>query len=69
MSYGVGHRGVLDPILLWLRHRPGAVAPLQLLAWELPLAIGAVLKSKKKKRKMKKKLEIFMFDDYRTHFK
>ena len=37
-----------DPLLLWLWYRPAAVAPIQPLAWELPYADGAALKSKKK---------------------
>ena len=35
-----------DPTLLWLWHRPASVAPIQPLAWELPFALGAALKSK-----------------------
>ena len=37
-------------ILLWLWHRPAAVAPIQLLAWEAPYASGETLKSKKPKQ-------------------
>ena len=48
MSCGVDHRGGSDPELLC------AVAPIWLLAWELPNAIGVGLKSKKKKKKKKK---------------
>ena len=40
MSYGVGLA------LLWLWHRPEAVAPLRPLAWEPPYALGAALKKK-----------------------
>ena len=40
MSCGVGHRHGLDPVLLWLWHRPEAIAPIQLLAWETPYAMG-----------------------------
>ena len=36
-------------MLLWLWLWPEAVAPIQPLAWELPYAAGAVLKSEKKK--------------------
>ena len=39
---GVGHD--LDPVWLW--HRPAAAALIQPLAWELPCAMGAALKSK-----------------------
>ena len=49
MSCGVGHRHGLDPTLLWLWHRLAAVALIRPLAWELPCAVGAVLKKKKKK--------------------
>ena len=49
MSCGVGRRFGLDPmlLLLWLWRRPAAIAPIQPLAWELPYAVGAALKSKK----------------------
>ena len=33
-SYGVGHRGGSDPVLLWLWRRPVDI-PIQPLAWEL----------------------------------
>ena len=46
MSYGVGHRLSSDLALLWLWHRPAAVAQIGPLAWELPHAMGAALKSK-----------------------
>ena len=36
-------------MLLWLLCRPAAVAPIQLLAWELPNAAGAALKRQKTK--------------------
>ena len=45
MSYGVGHRCGLDP-MLW--RRLAAVALIPHLAWELPYAAGAALKKKKK---------------------
>ena len=45
MSYGVGCRLGLDPTLLWLWLWPAALAPIQPLAWKLPYAIGAALKS------------------------
>ena len=35
--------------LLWLWYRVAAVAPIGLLAWEPPYAVGLVLKSKKEK--------------------
>ena len=43
-----------DPTLLWLWHRPAAVAQIQPLAWELPYAAGAALKRKKKCMKTQK---------------
>ena len=53
MSCGVYHGPALDLALLWLWYRVAAVAPIQPLAWELPYAAGAALKSKKKKKKVK----------------
>ena len=50
MSYGVGCRCCLDPTLLWLWRRLVAAAPIQSLAWELPCASGAALKSQKKEK-------------------
>ena len=47
MSYDVGRRCGLDPTLLWLWLWLAAAAPIQPLAWELPYAAGAALKSKK----------------------
>jgi len=44
MSCDVGLRRSSDPALLWLWHRPAAVALIQLLAWELPYSVGAALK-------------------------
>ena len=51
MSCGVGLGRGLDPVFLWLWCRPAAVAPIRLLAWKLPYAVGVALKSKKKKKK------------------
>ena len=51
--YDVGHRLGSDPVLLllWLWHRPAAVALIQPLVWEPPCgATNAALKSKKKKK-------------------
>ena len=50
MSCGVGHRCGSDMALLWLRHRPGAIALIRPLAWESPYAKGAALKGQKKKK-------------------
>ena len=46
LSCGVVCRQGLDPILLWLWQRPAAAAPVQPLAWKLPYAVSAALKSK-----------------------
>ena len=51
MSFGVGCRHGLDPVLLWLWHRLAAAALIQPLAWELPYAMGVSLKSKNKQKK------------------
>ena len=51
VSCGVICRCDSDPALLWLWCRPAAVAPVQLLAWEILYAVGVVLKSKNKKQK------------------
>ena len=51
VSYGVGHRCGLDPTFLWLWHKPVAAAPTGLPAWQLPYAVGAAIKRKKKKTK------------------
>ena len=40
MSWGVGHRCGLDLMLLWLWHRPAAIALIGPLARELPNAVG-----------------------------
>ena len=44
---------VKDLALLWLWHKLAAVAPIQVLAWEPPYAVGAALKKTKKKKKKK----------------
>ena len=50
-SCGVGHRRGLDPVLLWLWHRPAATAPIRPLAWKPPHATGAAPEKTKKKKK------------------
>ena len=52
-EHGVGPRHGSD--LALLRRRLAAVALIGPLAWELPYAAGAALKSTKKKKKKKKK--------------
>ena len=42
------HQWVKDPTLPWLWCRPAAAALKQLLAWELPYALGVALKRKKR---------------------
>ena len=49
MSCGVGLRHTSDLALLWCRL--AAAAPIQLLAWECPYAIGVAIKKKKKKER------------------
>ena len=51
MSCGVGHRHGSDPELLWLWHRPTAIAPIGPLAWEPPYAQGAALEKTKRQNK------------------
>ena len=48
MSYGVGSRCGSGPALQWLWYRLIVVAQIQPLAWELPYAMGAALKKKKR---------------------
>ena len=55
MSCGVSQRRGLDLVLLWLWHKPAAVAPIVPLAWEPPYATGTVLKKAKKKKQKKRK--------------
>ena len=57
MSCGVGRRCGSDPMVLWLKPRSAATAPIQSLAWEPPYAVGAALQRQKKKKK-KKRLKI-----------
>ena len=40
----------MDSKLLWLWHRPAAVALIQPLNWKLLYAVGVAIKSKKKKK-------------------
>ena len=61
MSCGIGRRRSSDPVLLWLWCRLAAVAPIRLVAWEIPHATLAALEGRKKieiifvKRKKKKR--------------
>jgi len=53
MSCGIGHRHGFDPELPWLWCRLAAAAPIQSLVWDLPHALSAALKRKRKERKEK----------------
>ena len=69
----VGCRLGLDLALLWLWHRPAAVAPIGPLAWEPPYAVGAALKRQKETEKKKQKAtrrmgEIFANHEYEKGF-
>ena len=57
MSCGVGPRCGLDLALLWLWCRPAAAALIQPLAWELPYAVGAALKSRRKEGRKERERE------------
>ena len=50
-SGGADRRHCSDPTWLWQWLWPAAVALIQPLAWELPYASGAALKSKTKNKK------------------
>ena len=50
MGCGVGCRRGSDPALLWLWHRPAAMAPIQPLAWEPPYAVGAAQEMAKRQK-------------------
>ena len=52
MSCGVGCRHGSDPMLLRLWYRLAAAGLIQPLAWDLPYAAGAALKSKTNKQKI-----------------
>jgi len=55
LSYGVGHRRGLDPVLLLLWRRLAAAALIQPLAWELLYAAGVAIKRKNKSNPPPKK--------------
>ena len=58
MSYGIGPQCGSDPALLWLWHRPEAMALIQPLVWELPYATPEALKNERKKKKVPTKLSV-----------
>ena len=51
LSCGVGRRLSLDPMLLWLWHRPAATALIGPLAWEPPCAVGVAPERQKRPKK------------------
>ena len=51
MSCGVGYRRSSDPALLWLWHRPAAIALIRPLAWKPPYAVGAAQEMAKRPKK------------------
>ena len=58
MSCGIGFRNCSvgwDRMLLWVWHRPAALALIRPLAWELTDTVGETLKNVKKKKKKKEK--------------
>ena len=52
VSCGVGNRYGSDPELLWLWRRMAATAPIRLLAWEPPYAMGTALEKTKRQKKI-----------------
>ena len=69
MSCGVGHRHSSDLVLLWLWCRLVATALIQLLAWELPYALGAALKKTEKKKATVKSDKYYLQIASSLHFK
>ena len=56
VSYGMGHRHGLDPLLLWLWYKPAAVALNRPLAREPPyVALVAQGKKKTERKRMQMK--------------
>ena len=62
MSCGVGHKSVLDLMLLWLWLRPAAIALIGPLALEPPYAADAALKRRKIKERKKPTLTWSVYD-------
>ena len=63
VSYGVGHRHSLDPVLLWLWCKLAATALIRPLAWESPCAVGAALE-KTKRQKNQKQTKKNLFEEW-----
>ena len=57
ISCGIGHKCGLNPVLLWLWHKPTATVPIRPLAREPPYAVGAALKKQKTNNNKKKTLK------------
>ena len=53
---GIGHRSIVDLVLLWLWCRPAAADPNRPLTWELPYPASKALKKKKKSEQTREKL-------------
>ena len=52
----------LDPVSLWLWHRPAAAALIWPIDWELPYATGVAIKRKEKKKNCAKYMEQLFSD-------
>ena len=63
MSCGVAHRCGSDPALLWLWHRPVAIAPTGPLAWEPSYALGAAPLPKEGQKNKERKNEAAVSTD------
>ena len=61
VSCGVGCRRGSEPALLWLWHRPVAIAPIGPLAWEPPYAMGVA--QEMAKRQKKNYIELAMYNN------
>ena len=57
--WAAGCRGGLDLALLWLWHRPVAIALIRPLAWKSPYAMGAALQKQNKTNKQKNPSQSF----------
>ena len=68
MSYGVGYRGSLDPIMPWLWHRLAVAVLIWPLAWKIPYAASAVLNNRKKKKRVARVDTLCLFLDLGRNF-